>query len=132
MDRSAACDSAKLVDCSILLLLMAITLHRKREVLLHTAFWAVYLSFIINHISSYQTSPQIHWGRVLLASLISVSYLLVLSYLNYFYLIPAFLLRKKIGGFIIVFLASFTALTLVRVGIETLAFGKSWEAQSPA
>jgi two-component system sensor histidine kinase AlgZ len=132
MDRSSACDSAKLVDCSILLLRMAMMLHRKREVLLHTAFWAVYISFIITHIASYQTGPQIHWGRVLLGSLIGVSYLFVLSYLNYFYLIPAFLLRKKIGGFIIVFLASFTALTFVRIGIETLAFGRSWEVQSPA
>jgi len=111
---------------------MVMTLHRKREVLLHTAFWAVYVSFIINHITSYQTGPQIHWGRVLLASLISVSYLIVLSYLNYFYLIPAFLLRKKIGGFIISFVGCFAVLTLVRVGIETLAFGRSWETKSPA
>jgi two-component system sensor histidine kinase AlgZ len=132
MDRSATGDSAKLVDCRILLLRMAMTLHRKREVLLHTAFWAAYLSFIINHITSYQAGPQIHWGRVLLASLISVSYLMVLSYLNYLYLIPIFLLKKKIGGFIITFVACFAALTLIRVGIETLAFGKSWETQSAA
>jgi two-component system sensor histidine kinase AlgZ len=111
---------------------MAMTLHRKREILIHTAFWAVYLSFIINHITTYQTGPQIHWGRVLLASLISTLYLIVLSYLNYFYLIPAFLLRKKIGAFIIVFVACFAALTLIRFGIETLAFGQSWETQSPA
>jgi two-component system sensor histidine kinase AlgZ len=121
-----------LVDCSILLLRMAMRLHRKREVLLHTAFWAVYVSFIINHIASYQTGGQIHWGRVLLGSLISVSYLFLLSYLNYFYLIPVFLLRRKIGGFVVIFLASFTALTFVRVAIETMAFGKPWEMRSAA
>lgn len=108
------------------------TLHRKREILIHTTFWAVYLSFIITHITSYQTGPQIHWDRVLLASLISVLYLIVLSYLNYVYLIPGFLLRKKIGAFIIAFVACFAVLTLVRTGVETLAFGKSWETQSPA
>ena len=106
------------------------TLHRKREILIHTTFWAVYLSFIITHITSYQTGPQIHWGRVLLAALISMSYLIVLSYLNYLYLIPAFLLRKKIGAFIMAFVACFVALTVVRIGVETLAFGKSWETQS--
>src|SRR5580693_2892655 len=111
---------------------MAMTLHRKREILIHTTFWAVYLSFIITHITSYQTGPQIHWGRVLLAALISMSYLIVLSYLNYLYLIPAFLLRKKIGAFIMAFVACFVALTLVRIGVETLAFGKSWETQSSA
>jgi two-component system, LytTR family, sensor histidine kinase AlgZ len=111
---------------------MAMTLHRKRNILIHTTFWAVYLSFIITHITSYQTGPQIHWGRILLAALISTSYLIALSYLNYFYLIPTFLLRKKIGAFIIVFVACFAALTLIRFGIETLVFGKSWETQSPA
>ena len=108
------------------------TLHKKREVLFHTAFWAVYLSFIINHITSYQPGPQIHWGRVLLAALISVSYLLALSYTTYFFLIPAFLLKKKTGAFILFFVILFAALTVARVGIETLAFGKAWELQSPA
>ena len=108
------------------------TLHKKREVLFHTAFWAVYLSFIINHITSYQPGPQIHWGRVLLAALISVSYLLALSYTTYFFLIPAFLLKKKTGAFIFFFVVLFAALTVARVGIETLAFGKAWELQSPA
>jgi hypothetical protein len=108
------------------------TLHKKRELLLHTAFWVVYISFIINHITSYQAGPVIHWGRVFLASLISVSYLLVLSYLNYFYLVPAFLLRKKTGAYILLFLASFVAIAVLRIGAETLAFGQSWEAQNLA
>jgi two-component system, LytTR family, sensor histidine kinase AlgZ len=110
---------------------MAVTLHKKREMLLHTAFWAVYLSFIIMHITSSQTGPHIHWGRVLLASLISLSYLVSLSYLNYFYLMPVFLLKNKIGAFIIVFIASFAAFTLARIGIDILAFGRSWLVQSP-
>jgi len=110
---------------------MAVTLHKKREMLLHTAFWAVYLSFIIMHITSSQTGPHIHWGRVLLASLISLSYLVSLSYLNYFYLMPVFLLKNKIGAFIIVFIVSFAAFTLARIGIDILAFGRSWLVQSP-
>ena len=108
---------------------MTLTIHKKREVLLHTAFWAVYVSFLINHITFYQASPHIHWGRVLIATLIDVAYLLALSYLNYFYLIPAFLLRKKIGAFILLFLGAFMVLSLLRVGMETLVFGKPWEAQ---
>jgi two-component system sensor histidine kinase AlgZ len=111
---------------------MAMTLHRKREVLIHTAFWAVYLSFIINHISSYQPGPHIYWGRVLLASLISISYLIALSYLNYFYLIPVFLLKKRIGRFVIGFVLAFTAITALRLGAESLAFGRAWELQRTA
>jgi len=108
------------------------TLHKKRELLLHTAFWAVYASFIVNHVSSYQTGPGIHWGHVIGSSVISVSYLFVLSYFNYFYLIPVFLLRKKISAYILLFFASFAALALLRVGAETLAFGQSWEVRNLA
>jgi two-component system, LytTR family, sensor histidine kinase AlgZ len=106
------------------------TLYKKRELLLHTAFWAVYASFMVNHITSYQTGPHIHWGHVALSSLISVSYLFILSYFNYFYLIPVLLLRKKVGLYILLFFVSFAALALLRIGAETLAFGQSWEARS--
>jgi two-component system sensor histidine kinase AlgZ len=106
------------------------TLYKKRELLLHTAFWAVYASFMVNHITSYQTGPHIHWGHVIGSSLISVSYLFILSYFNYLYLIPVFLLRKKVGLYILLFFVSFAVLALLRVGAETLAFGQSWEARS--
>jgi two-component system sensor histidine kinase AlgZ len=111
---------------------LKMTLHKKQELLLHTAFWAVYASFIVNHITSYQTGTPIHWGHVILASLISVSYLLVLSYFNYFFLIPVFLLRRKPGAYILFFLASLVTLVALRVGAETLAFGRSWEARNLA
>ena len=107
------------------------TLHKKRELLLHTAFWAVYASFMVNHITSYQTGPRIHWGHVIGSSLISVSYLFILSYFNYFYLIPVFLLRKKVGLYILLFFVSFAVLVLLRLGAETLAFGNPWEARAP-
>jgi two-component system, LytTR family, sensor histidine kinase AlgZ len=110
---------------------MAISIYRKREVLFHAAFWVVYIPFIVTHIASYHSVPRIQWGRVVWGSSISISYLVALSYLNYFYFIPRFLLRKKTGRFIAAFAASFLVLTLFRVGVETLAFGKSWKIASP-
>jgi sensor histidine kinase YesM len=104
---------------------MTIPLHRNREILFHTAFWAVYISFTINHISSYQNSPQIHWGRVLTSTLISVLYIAIISYLNYFYFIPAFLIRKQFGRFLAAFAISFGLITWLRIGIEGLVFGNS-------
>ena len=101
---------------------MALPLYKNREVLFHTAFWAVYISFIIYHISSYQHGPTILWGRVLLGALISIGYVAVLSYVNYFYLIPVLLIRKKTGRFIIAFVLCFGALTFFRFEMEDLAF----------
>jgi sensor histidine kinase YesM len=110
---------------------MTISLHRKREILFHTAFWAVYISFLIAHISSYQKGPQINWNYVLLETFISVLYLATLSYLNYFYFIPALLIRRKIGRFIVAFIISFTLFTVLRAQIERMAFGNSsWQERN--
>jgi hypothetical protein len=104
---------------------MTIPLHRNREILFHTAFWAVYISFTINHISTFQSGPQIDWGRVLTSTLISVLYVFIISYLNYFYFIPVFLIRKRIDRFLAVFAISFGLITWLRIGIEGLVFGDS-------
>jgi two-component system sensor histidine kinase AlgZ len=104
---------------------MAKPLYRNREILFHTAFWAVYISFTIYHISSYQDSPQIHWGRVILSALISVGYVITLSYLNYFYFIPELLIRKKTGRFIAAFAIAFGLLSLLRVWVVRVVFGPS-------
>jgi two-component system sensor histidine kinase AlgZ len=112
---------------------MAIPIHRNREILFHAAFWAVYISFTINHISSYQNGPQIHWGRVLISTLISVLYVFSISYLNYFYFIPVFLFRKQIGRFLAVFAISFGLISWLRMEIEGLVFGdSSWLAHTVA
>jgi sensor histidine kinase YesM len=110
---------------------MTTPLHRNRTILFHTAFWAVYISFTINHISTFQDGPQIYWGRVLLSTLISVLYVFIISYLNYFYFIPVFLIRKRIGRFLAAFAISFALITWLRIGVESLVFGDSaWRAHN--
>lgn len=105
---------------------MATPIHRNREILFHTAFWAVYISFTINHILSYQNGLEIHWSRVVISTLISVLYVFIISYLNYFYFIPAFLIRKQIGRFLAAFAISFGLISWLRLRIESLVFGNTY------
>ncbi|HLZ15737.1 MAG TPA: hypothetical protein VKQ08_01805, partial [Cyclobacteriaceae bacterium] len=86
---------------------MRSVLQRNLELIFHAAFWGVYISFNIYHITSYQVSPQINWTKVLISTSSNVIYALVISYLNYFYFVPI-LIRKQIGKFIVGFLVSFT------------------------
>jgi sensor histidine kinase YesM len=99
---------------------MNFSIHRNKEIIVHTAFWVVYISVTINHISSYQKSPQADWSRVLIETLISLVYLLAISYLNYFYFIPRFLIKKQVGKFIAGFTIAFAAISLLRFEIEKL------------
>ena len=113
-------------------LTMSFPIRRNREIVVHTAFWAVYISFTINHISSYQKSPVIDWSSVLTETVISVVYILTISYLNYFYFIPGFLIKKKTGKFLLAFAVGFTAILLLRFEIEKLVFpGSTRETNSP-
>jgi two-component system sensor histidine kinase AlgZ len=111
---------------------MAFSIMGKREIIVHIAFWAVYISFMINHISSYQKSPEVDWGKVLTEAFISLIYMLSISYLNYFYFIPNFLIRKEIGKFLLGFAIAFAAISLFRFEIEKLIIAESpGGAQSP-
>jgi len=51
--------------------------------------------------------------------------MLAISYLNYFYFIPRFLIRKKIGKFLVGFAVAFAAISLLRFEIEKLVLGDS-------
>src|SRR5579859_7307877 len=93
-------------------------LQRNLEFFFHAAFWGVYISFNIYHITSYQVSSQIDWAKVLTNTGSNVIYALVISYLNYFYFIPI-LIRKQIGKFIIGFLVSFTIVTFLRIQLDS-------------
>jgi two-component system sensor histidine kinase AlgZ len=92
-------------------------LQRNLELIFHIAFWSVYISFNIYHITSYQTSPQIAWGKVLTSTSSNMIYALAISYVNYFYLVPI-LIKKQIAKFLIGFSLSFALITLIRFQID--------------
>lgn len=96
---------------------MRFILQRNLELIFHVAFWSVYISFNIYHITSYQTSPQINWSKVLTSTTSNVIYALVISYVNYFYFIPI-LIKRQIVKFIFGFSLSFAFITFIRFQID--------------
>lgn len=93
-------------------------INRNRVLLLHLSFWCVYLSFFVYQLSSYQRGRELDWGRVFTIAFIQVSFAALISYVNYFYLLPRFLSRRKIFPYIIQFLALFGAVITVRLFTE--------------
>jgi two-component system sensor histidine kinase AlgZ len=91
--------------------------HRSRVVWLHLSFWCVYLSFMIYQFSGFQQG-QLEWSRIALSITVSLSFNMIIAYLNYFYLLPRFLRDKKIGRYLLEFLIPFIILIIVRIYVE--------------
>jgi len=91
---------------------------RNRVILLHLSFWWVYLSFFLYQISSYQHGPEVDWERVLTIVFIQVFFAAVISYLNYFYFLPRFLVRKNVWLYLVEFSLPFAILMFSRLHLE--------------
>jgi two-component system, LytTR family, sensor histidine kinase AlgZ len=92
--------------------------HRNRLIFLHASFWAVYISFIIYARSSFQRPDDINWSRVLSTSAMHIIPAMLFSYLNYFYLIPQYLSRKRVALFIAFFLIGLVVFVYSRIYME--------------
>lgn len=94
------------------------SLYRNRVLVLHVSFWAVYISFFVYYISSFQQAPDINWTRIITVATIHIVGAIAISYLNYFYFLPKLLSKKKIAAFLIAFLVAFTLIVYLRLQLE--------------
>jgi two-component system sensor histidine kinase AlgZ len=92
-------------------------IHRNRVVLLHLSFWCVHLSFFIYQVISHQRRPDIDWASVISVVSVQLFFALIIGYLNYFILLPAFLKNKKLGRYLLQFFLTFAVLISIRVAL---------------
>ena len=94
-------------------------IHRHRVFLLHLSFWFVYISFLLYQINFHQRRhEEYEWGNVIIFASVQLAFTLVITYLNYFYFLPRFLVRKNIARYILEFLIPFAALITLRVHLQ--------------
>lgn len=97
-------------------------IHRSRVVLLHLSFWCVYLSFFIYQVLSFQRGEDIDWLTVLTVVGVQLLFALIIGYLNYFILLPAFLKDKKLGRYLLQFFVAFAILISLRLALGRYLF----------
>jgi two-component system sensor histidine kinase AlgZ len=95
---------------------------RNRVLFLHLFFWCVYISFNL-----YQSIERGYsWGNALSFTSIQLGFVLVVAYLNYFLLLPRFLIHKNIWKYLAEFVVPFAVLVMGRVYLW-----RYWFADSP-
>lgn len=85
---------------------------------MHLSFWGVYLSFFLYRVSSYQRGEELDWSRVITIVSIQVIFAAIISYANYFYLLPRWLEKKKTLTYILQFIALFAAIISIRIILD--------------
>jgi len=97
---------------------MTLNASRNRVLLLHLSFWSVYLSFFLYQVSSYQRGDEVDWNRVFTIVSVQVGFAAIISYLNYFYLLPNFLEKKKAAKYLLIFIVLFFTIITIRIFLE--------------
>src|SRR5690349_14287828 len=89
---------------------------RNRIFLLHLSFWCFYVSFYAYAISS-RPGKEITFTRMSLSLTLQLSFAMLITYSNYFILLPRYLKHQKTWRYLLEFIIAFVILifTLVRV-----------------
>lgn len=92
---------------------------RNRVLFLHLSFWCVYLSFFLYQISTFQRGrAAFDWYHVFTVFSTQVVFALIISYANYFYFLPRFLIRKNVWRYFVEFTIPFALIMFIRIYLE--------------
>ena len=98
---------------------MQASIQRHRVLILHLSFWCVYFSFFLYQISFYRRQDDdVDLGSVFFSAVMQVVFMMGISYLNYFYLLPRFLASKNLGRYLLGFLIPFALLITAFVHLK--------------
>src|ERR1700690_2448412 len=89
---------------------------RNRVFLLHFSFWCVYLSFFVYQITSFRRR-ETELGDAFTQAGAMVAFNMLIAYLNYFFFLPRFLDRKKIGRYLLEFSVPFIVVIFLRINL---------------
>ena len=90
---------------------------RHRVLLLHFSFWCVYLSFFVYQITSFRRR-ETDLGEAFFQAGVQVAFHMVVAYMNYFFFLPRFLERKKLGRYLFEFFVPFIVIMFFRVHLQ--------------
>lgn len=90
-------------------------IQRNRVFLLHLSFWVVYVFFLVYQMTNRPHSRELEIEKVFLFVFTQLIFTLLISYLNYFVLLPRFLIRKNVWWYLVEFIFPFSILVAGRV-----------------
>jgi sensor histidine kinase YesM len=95
----------------------------------HLSFWLVYISFFLYEIGPRHPNEKIDWIRVSLIAITHIFFTATITYFNYLYLVPKYLIQKKLGLYFLFFIISF--LLILSLNISSSFLINDWLKHFP-
>jgi len=87
-----------------------------RLVFFHLSFWLVYISFFLYEVGNYRHgSERVDWLRVSRIVSVHIVFTSFITYLNYFILVPRYLISKKPGWYFLIFPLAFILVVFLNI-----------------
>ena len=93
-------------------------IQRNRIFLLHFSFWCLYYSFFFYQITFSRRGEETDYLRSFFDASTQILFTAIVSYLNYFYWLPRFLLHKNIGRYLLEFFVPFAIIITLHIYLK--------------
>ena len=91
---------------------------KNRLFLLHLVFWCLYFSFFFYIISFPRRGTEPNYSRAFWDAIMQVSTTAIISYINYFYLLPRVLQEKRVLKYILEFSIPFIGIVALQIWLK--------------
>jgi two-component system, LytTR family, sensor histidine kinase AlgZ len=93
-------------------------IQKNRILLIHVSFWCLYFSFFYYQISFQRRGEEVNYTRAFFDATSHVIIMAILSYLNYFYLLPRFLIHKNSLKYFLEFTVPFVIIVTLHLSLK--------------
>ncbi|MCU0393153.1 MAG: histidine kinase [Thermoflexibacter sp.] len=93
-------------------------IQKNRILLIHLSFWCLYFSFFFYQVSSPRRGEEVDLIKSLTIAILHISFILFISYLNYFYLLPRFLVQRNSKKYLLEFFSIFVMIIIIYVHVK--------------
>lgn len=93
-------------------------IQKYRILLIHLSFWCLYFSFFYYQITFPRRGEEVDYSRAFFDASTHILLMAILSYLNYFYLLPRFLIHKNTIKYLLEFIVPFVVIVVSHIFLK--------------
>ena len=104
-------------------------IQKNRILLIHLSFWCLYFSFFYYQISFTRHGEEVNYSRAFFDASTHILMMATMSYLNYFYLLPRFLIHKNLLKYLVEFTIPFAVIVTLHICLKRYIYADLSESR---
>ena len=104
-------------------------IQKNRILLIHLSFWCLYFSFLYYQISFTRHGEDVNYSKAFFDASTHILMMATLSYLNYFFLLPRFLIHKNLLKYLFEFIIPFGVIVTLHIYLKRYIYADLSESK---